>query len=315
MEELFAFLKKRYDALAPIAKENSIEAWRWYDQQLKGFGFSLEVFVDNLHIHLNKEHCEGTFKEELLQGLQKNFGFQIKKIFVKERKQLKGRDQYNRAASYKPVRFVVRENRSLFWVNLSDYFDTGLFLDHREARKYVGNRSSNKRILNLFAYTGAFSVYAYKGKAKFSVTVDTSKSYLKWAEENFKLNKMSLDKNLLIREDAIQYLKDPKRDREEKFDIIVIDPPTFSNSKGRLGSFDVQKDHVFLIDRAMQLLTDKGFILFSNNFTAFKLDAEKLKGYDYENITEETAAFDFKDSHFIRHCFLFRKKNKDESKG
>ncbi len=221
-----------------IAKENGVEAWRWYDQQLKGFGFSMEIYLDHLHIHLNKEHCEGAFKDDLIKGLHKNFGFHPSKIFVKERKQLKGRDQYSRESSHKTVRFIVRENRSLFWVNLSDYFDTGLFLDHREARKFVGNRAKNKRILNLFAYTGAFSVYAFKGKARSSVTVDTSKSYLKWAEENFKLNKMNLDKNLLIREDAIQYLKDRKRDREEKFDIIVIDPPTFSNSKGRLESFD-----------------------------------------------------------------------------
>ena len=202
---------------------------------------------------------------------------------------------------------VARENDVRFLVNFTDYLDTGVFLDHRPVRMMIQEMAKDKRFLNLFCYTGTATLNAIKGGALSTVSVDASSTYLAWMEENLKLNGYStVFGNLLYKSDVMDWLWDTY----DKFDLIFCDPPTFSNSKDRRGSFDVQRDHVKLIDAAAMHLSPGGTLIFSNNYRKFKLDPEVTEKYVVEDITEKTIGDDFKRDMKIHHCYLIRKKIK-----
>jgi 23S rRNA (cytosine1962-C5)-methyltransferase len=230
-------------------------------------------------------------------------GFSKDDISLKMRKRQKGLEQYEKTGE-EGEDFVVHEHGRSFWVNLDKYLDTGLFLDHRNTRFKVGNMAAGKRFLNLFSYTGSFSVYAATGGAISSETVDLSNTYLAWAKRNFELNGINGDAHKIIREDVFVYLDEAYLARKQ-FDLIVMDPPSFSNSKKMLDILDVQRDQAVLIDGAMALLSTDGVLFFSNNLRSFVLDDNISSRYQVKNITHQSIPEDFRNEK-IHQCWEIR---------
>ena len=194
---------------------------------------------------------------------------------------------------------MVEESRLKFIVNLDAYLDSGLFLDHRITRAKVRDRGYGKRFLNLFAYTGSFTVYAAAGGARESVSVDLSNTYQSWTRRNFELNQMDLAAHRLVRADVLRYLDEAGR-RGDKFDLIVLDPPSFSNSKKMRDVLDVQRDHPRLIQQSMTLLHRGGELVFSTNLRGFALDEAALPGIDAQEISAQTIPQDFRNKRIHR---------------
>ena len=219
---------------------------------------------------------------------------------MRQRKRMSHRDGQYEKIDTKQDFFNVTENGLKFQVNLTDYLDTGLFLDHRITRAMVKEQCKNKRVLNLFCYTGSFSVYAAAGEAASVTSVDLSKTYLSWAEENFIINGLKDNKKYhFIHADVKQYLKTLL---PESFDLVIIDPPTFSNSKRMKDFLDIQRDHVELLNDVLAATTAGGLIYFSTNFSRFQLAAEAIKAAEIKDITKATTPFDF-EGKLKRWCF------------
>jgi 23S rRNA (cytosine1962-C5)-methyltransferase len=199
--------------------------------------------------------------------------------------------------------FQVQENGLKFSVNLSDYLDTGLFLDHRVMRKRVMEEAKGKHVLNLFAYTGSFSVYACAGGAFTTTTVDLSNTYLNWARENFKLNGFSVAKHQFIKADAKEWVK---QSPTKLYDIVVLDPPTMSRSKMAKSKFDVQEDHPELINHVLKHIVPGGILYFSTNFRNFILQESLLQAERIEDITLESIPKDFRNKK-IHYCWKLTK--------
>jgi 23S rRNA (guanine2445-N2)-methyltransferase / 23S rRNA (guanine2069-N7)-methyltransferase len=222
---------------------------------------------------------------------------------VKTRQRNKGTQQYEKLNESREF-FVVNEGRGKFWVNLHDYLDTGLFLDHRPLRKRIYAEAGGKRFLNLFCYTASGTVHAALGGAIQSVSVDMSNTYLDWAQRNFDLNVINSDRHQLVQADCLKWLQQCR----QGFDLIMLDPPTFSNSKRMEGVLDVQRDHVAMIKRCMELLNRGGKLYFSTNLRSFKLDFDALDGFAIEDISEQTIDQDFARNSKIHRCFLLQQK-------
>lgn len=216
------------------------------------------------------------------------------------------RQEAQRLAQKKRKMHVVQEDGAYFYVNFTDYLDTGLFIDHRNMRGMIRSASRGADVLNLFAYTCTASVHAALGGAKSVTSVDLSQNYLDWGKQNFALNGLDVTNSRyqFIASDIFDWIKD----NTDQFDVIFIDPPTFSNSKKFQGTFDVQRDHTALINRAMNRLANGGVIYFSNNFTKFELDEELYERYEVTEITNETIGFDFNPKKPIHHSFEIRHK-------
>lgn len=197
---------------------------------------------------------------------------------------------------------LVSEYNAKLWVNLTDYLDTGLFLDHRIARQMLGKMSQGKDFLNLFAYTGTASVHAGLGGARSTTTVDMSRTYLEWAEKNLRANGLTGQQHRLIQADCLSWLSNT----DEQFDVIFIDPPTFSNSKRMETTFDVQRDHLVLMKELKRLLRRKGTIMFSNNKRGFQMDLAGIAalGLEAKEITALTQSEDFARNRQIHNCWL-----------
>lgn len=209
------------------------------------------------------------------------------RVVIKRRERQSGTKQYERQSSQGQFTEVSEGGVKLL-VNLTDYLDTGLFLDHRPMRMRIQREAAGKRFLNLFCYTATASVHAAKGGARSTTSVDLSKTYLDWARRNFSLNGFS-DKNRLEQGDVMAWLQACR----EEYELIFIDPPTFSNSKRMEGVFDVQRDHVELLDLAVARLAPGGVLYFSNNFRKFQLDEHLQERYAVEEITAQTLDPDF----------------------
>jgi 23S rRNA (cytosine1962-C5)-methyltransferase len=218
----------------------------------------------------------------------------IENISIKLRSTQKGKNQYNKL-DYSGALLSVQEFGLLFLINPFDYLDTGLFLDHRITRQWVKKEALNKRVLNLFAYTGSFSVYAAAGDAVKVTTVDMSNTYLQWAEKNMHLNGFKSSKKYdYIREDILDWIPTVPA---SSYDLIILDPPTFSNSKKMLLTWDVQRDHVHLINQIRSILSPGGILYFSNNYKKFKLNLELIEGYEsIEELTDKSIPEDFERS-------------------
>jgi 23S rRNA (guanine2445-N2)-methyltransferase / 23S rRNA (guanine2069-N7)-methyltransferase len=191
-------------------------------------------------------------------------------------------------------------------VNFDDYLDTGLFLDHRVTRKLIGERADGKRFLNLFCYTATATVHAALGGASETCSVDMSKTYLDWARRNFVLNGMDMDKHELVRANCVEWLEQAAKEKQRQYDLIFMDPPTFSNSKRMDMTFDVQRDHVKLIKSAMSILSQGGELFFSNNFRKFRLEDKALQGFEIEDISSRTIPEDFARRSNIHRCWRIR---------
>ena len=220
--------------------------------------------------------------------------------------QKSGNEQYGKNEDSKKAgkKYVVVEDGAYLYVNFTDYLDTGLFLDHRNMRGLVKSTSRGKRVLNLFAYTCTASVHSALAGAKSVTSVDLSQNYLDWGEQNFALNGLDLTDSKYAFESADVF--DWIKNNTEQFDVIFIDPPTFSNSKKFKGTFEVQRDHSALINRAMNRLTSDGVLYFSNNFTKFELDESLKQRYDVTEITHQTIGFDFNIKKPIHRSFEIR---------
>ncbi len=232
-------------------------------------------------------------------------GVETNKLILKVRQKQKGTNQYEKLAN-KGDYFYVNEYGAKLWVNLTDYLDTGLFLDHRLTRKMLGKMAKGKDVLNLFAYTGSATVHMALGGAKSTTTVDMSNTYLNWAEQNLLLNDLEGKQHKLIQADCLQWLA--RCDRQ--FDLIFVDPPTFSNSKRMEDSWDVQRDHIKLMTQLKRILRPNGTIVFSNNKRGFKMDVEGLEtlGLSAVDITAKTLPLDFERNKQIHNCWVVRLK-------
>ncbi|MEY3590984.1 MAG: hypothetical protein RLZZ466_1505, partial [Bacteroidota bacterium] len=207
--------------------------------------------------------------------------------------------QYQKQEADNSHFFTVTENGLRFLVNLDEYLDTGLFLDHRDTRKMVRECSQGKSMLNLFAYTGSFSVYAAAGGASQTTTIDLSNTYIDWARKNMTLNGFTGSNHSFIAADVLQFL--PQLE-DNSYDLIVMDPPTFSNSKKMDEVLDIQRDHVRLINQCMRLLKQEGMLIFSTNLTSFVFDSSLSKQFNCKDITSATTPFDFQGK-LKRFCF------------
>ncbi len=301
-------LRKNLKQLSRWVKREEIEAYRAYDADLPEYAVAIDCYADQVVIQEYAPPAKvdpvKSFKrlQEVVAVAGRVFEMSTDKITLKQRKRQAGSDQYEREDSQGQT-FVVTEYGCKFEVNLRDYLDTGLFLDHRPVRKQIQGLAKDKRVLNLFCYTATASVHAAVGGAKETTSVDMSATYLDWARRNFDLNKIPANKAKLIQADCIQWLDRP---RTETFDLIFMDPPTFSNSKRMSDILDVQRDHVMLVERAMALLEQGGLLIFSNNYRRFKLDYEALSAFDIKETTPKTIDQDFKRNEKIHCCFEIR---------
>ena len=305
-------LNKNLNELKPLMDEQGVTCYRIYDADMPEYSAAIDMYEGkwiNLQEYappatIDKEAAERRLNE-LVIATERATGIDIENIYIKQRKEQKGKDQYKKLAS-KNKFYLAKENGVQFLVNFSDYLDTGIFLDHRPIRKFIQENSKNKRFLNLFCYTATASLDAVKGGALSTTSVDASSTYLDWAMENFKINGYSTDiGNFFYRSDALDYLWDTF----DRFDLIFCDPPTFSNSKSR-DTFDVQRDHSRLIDACMMHLEKNGMLIFSNNFRRFKMDDYILSKYSVEDITPSTIGSDFERDPKIHKCYIIKHKVK-----
>lgn len=288
-------LRKRLKWLLPWAKQRGVEAYRLYDHDIPEVRLAVERYADTLVVHSYFSADEETSRLlPLLEVLYRVLQTPKDRVFVKTHARQKGKAQYGKFDAAQVER-VITENGHRFLVNLSDYLDTGLFLDHRDARALVGRLASGRRVLNLFGYTGSFSVYAARGFALSSLTVDLSATYLRWAARNFQLNGLNLSRHRLVRADAVAWLRDPGVAPQivGPFDFILCDPPTFSNSQKMHGTFCVTRDHEWLLSRAARFLSPQGLLLFSTNKRGFQLCAPELPGFVCRDLSSTTLPRDF----------------------
>ena len=291
------------------ARRHNIEAWRLYDRDIPQFPFAIDVYGGQIHLQeydtgwlMQPEEYE-TWLSEVLEAVAFITGFAPADIHLKRRERQKGTQQYEKTGKA-GADFIVHEHGRRFWVNLEKYLDTGLFLDHRNTRQRVGEMAAGKRFLNLFAYTGSFSVYAATGGAAASETVDLSNTYLDWARRNFELNGIHAARHQIVLSDVFQYLQAPAQPGKP-LDLIVMDPPSFSNSKKMLDILDIQRDHQKLIDGAMALLASDGLLFFSNNLRSFALDEAVAQKYAVKDISKQSVPEDFRNKK-IHQCWEIR---------
>ena len=311
-EDIGAFVNrmgKNIKHLRKWAQRQDIEAWRMYDRDIPQYPFAADIYADHVHLQeyytgwlMHKTDYE-KWLAEVVEAVLFVTGLPKEHIHVKKRQRQKGKDQYEKTG-VTGTDFVIHEHGRAFWVNLDKYLDTGLFLDHRNTRQKIGNIAAGKRFLNLFAYTGSFSVYAATGGALFSETVDLSNTYLQWAQRNFELNGLDMQAHQIVRADVFQYLQKAVEDHKQ-FDLIVMDPPSFSNSKKMLDILDIQRDQEKLIDGAMRLLSKQGSLYFSNNLRSFTLNPVLEQRYDVNNISRKTIPEDFRNTR-IHQCWEIR---------
>ncbi|WP_298906501.1 bifunctional 23S rRNA (guanine(2069)-N(7))-methyltransferase RlmK/23S rRNA (guanine(2445)-N(2))-methyltransferase RlmL [uncultured Psychrobacter sp.] len=305
-------LQKNLAKLKKLAKKDAVSNLRVYNADLPDFKVAVDLYGDYVHVQeyappktIPPETAKKRFNLALM-GIREVFGINREQIFIKTRARQSGNDQYSKQGNTEKRGkfYVAREDGAYFYVNFTDYLDTGLFIDHRNMRARIKDNSRNKSVLNLFAYTCTASVHAALAGAKKVTSVDLSQNYLDWGKQNFVLNGLDVSRNKyqFVAADIFEWIKD----NTEQFDIIFIDPPTFSNSKKFQGTFDVQRDHSALINRAMNRLTSDGVLYFSNNFTRFELDEQLTERYDIVDITQKTIGFDFDVKKPIHQSFEIR---------
>ncbi|HLS98050.1 MAG TPA: bifunctional 23S rRNA (guanine(2069)-N(7))-methyltransferase RlmK/23S rRNA (guanine(2445)-N(2))-methyltransferase RlmL, partial [Porticoccaceae bacterium] len=302
-------LEKYRRKLEPWLKREGVSCYRLYDGDIPEYAVAVDIYGDAIHVQeyappatVDEEAARRRIVE-VRQALQFLYPEARDKLFFKERRRQKGDSQYQRQGVQgggKP--FVVTEGNARLEVNLSDYLDTGVFLDHRPIRAWLGQQAAGKRFLNLFCYTAAATVQAALGGAKSSLSIDMSNTYLDWAGRNFALNGIHEWEHELLRADCLAWLAK----REGRFDLIFLDPPTFSNSKKMEDVLDVQRDHPAMIRDAMAILAPGGTLVFSNNFRRFRMDDGIAAEFAVEDITPRTIPPDFERNPKIHNCWLVR---------
>lgn len=330
-------LRKNLKHLGKWAKRSGVSCYRVYDADLPDYALAVDLYpTASLQIHAQEYAAPKTVDpiraekrlREALAVIQQEFAVPTSAIHFKIRQQQKGTDQYSRQSEQENFQ-QVEEHGCRLWINLDDYLDTGLFLDHRPLRRRIQAEAAGKRFLNLFCYTATATVHAAKGGANGTVSVDLSANYLEWGQRNLALNDIDATlktrrqpddvwnqrrlrheptaKHTLIQADCLAWLKEQAESKSPpRFDLILCDPPTFSNSKRMDGTLDVQRDHVEMIQNAARLLTPQGVLYFSTNRKRFKLDMEGLTGLEISDITPQTLDEDYKRPPPPHRCWAIR---------
>ena len=288
-------LKKNQRKLDGWRKKSGISCYRLYDADIPEYAVAVDIYDQSIYVQeyappntISEKVARERFGE--IKQAVKEFSANFRgKIHYKERRRQKGDSQYERLNDGPSDTIHVSEGNAQFEVNLSDYLDTGLFLDHRPVRGLIGEMVKGKSFLNLFCYTAAASVQAAMAGASHSLSIDMSNTYLDWAQRNFDLNSLRSSKHKLLRADCLKWLEI----EGELYDVIFLDPPTFSNSKKMDSVLDIQRDHGDLIRSSMAKLVPGGTLIFSNNFRKFKMDELTVRQFDCQNITPQTLDVDF----------------------
>lgn len=298
-------LAKNYKLLAKWAKQQQITCYRLYDADMPEYALAIDIYNDWAHVqeYAPPRSIDPTKAQtrllDALSAIPQVLGIPSEHIVIKRREPQKGKNQYEKHGSDKHF-IEVTEGGVKLLVNLTNYLDTGLFLDHRPMRLRLQQEARGKRFLNLFCYTGTATVHAIKGGARTTCSVDLSNTYLEWAKRNLLLNGYS-ERQRLIQSDVMQWLAEDKG----VYDLIFVDPPTFSNSKRLEACFDIQKDHTKLIKLAMNHLASGGVLYFSTNFRKFTLDQSLTTHYQITEISESTLDLDFKRNTKIHRAWQF----------
>ena len=308
-------LRKNLKHLTRWAKRQNVSCYRVYDADLPEYALAIDLYESNArYLHVQEYAAPKSIDpdkararlQQAMAVLPEVLEVAPEHVYFKTRQRQKGKAQYTKQAE--AGRFMqVREGAARLWVNLSDYLDTGLFLDHRPTRALLAEMARGKRFLNLFCYTGTATVHAGLGGALSTTSVDMSNTYVDWARRNLELNGLTGGRHRLQRADCMAWLDSEARKPREPYDLIFIDPPTFSSSKRMEGVFDVQRDHVALLHKAGKILAEDGVIVFSNNFRKFKLDEHDLAEFAIEDITRRTLPEDFARRGNIHRCWILQR--------
>lgn len=300
-------LKKNLKRIGKWAKKQGISCYRLYDSDMPEYAVAIDVYDHWVHVQeyqapagVQPENARKRLNQ-VMAVLPAALNTSPDHMVLKKRRKTRGNTQYAKLAATGRF-FEVREGGLRFLVNLTDYLDTGLFLDQRLTRERIRDYAAGKRVLNLFCYTGAATVYAAAGGALKTTSVDMSGSYLSWARKNLALNGLDEKQNELIQADCLQWIRDCRK----RYDFIFLDPPTFSNSKRMTGSLDIQRDHVPLLKQVIHLLTENGLLIFSANKRNFRLDKAALSSCRVRDISLATTPMDFERRKHSHHCFEIR---------
>jgi 23S rRNA (guanine2445-N2)-methyltransferase / 23S rRNA (guanine2069-N7)-methyltransferase len=308
-------LRKNLRKLEKWAAQEGVECYRIYDADLPDYNVAVDRYGSKVVVQEYappKTVDAQKARQRLFDVINATLAVMelpSNQLILKTRERQKGKNQYEKL-SQKGEFLLVEEYNAKLWVNLTDYLDTGLFLDHRIARRMLGEMSKDKDFLNLFAYTGTASVHAGLGGARSTTTVDMSRTYLEWAEKNLRVNGLTGRQHRLIQADCLSWLQEAN----EQFDVIFIDPPTFSNSKRMADNFDVQRDHLALMKHLTRLLRRNGTIMFSNNKRGFQMDLAGLAqiGLVAKEITSQTLSQDFARNRQIHNCWLLTRAGEEK---
>ncbi len=300
-------LQKNRKRLAKWLKQSGERCYRLYDADMPEYALAIDVYGHRVHVQeyaaprsVDADKAQRRLLDAL-SAIPAALDVRPEQIHYKQRERQSGKAQY-RKQSDSGERFVIEEGPAKLWVNLTDYLDTGLFLDHRPVRRLLRERAADKRFLNLFCYTGTATVHAALGGASDSLSVDLSNTYLDWARDNLALNQLDPGRHRVVRDDCLRWLETAGG----SFDLIFLDPPTFSNSKKMAGTLDIQRDHVRLVELAMARLAPGGELIFSNNQQRFKLDPALSARFAVTEITAQTFDPDFSRRANLHHCFSIR---------
>lgn len=289
-------LAKMHKHFGKWARRQGITCYRVYDNDIPGTPLAIDIYENIVHVaEYARDHgMEPTEHAAWLDGCLKVvsevLGVSSELIYLKFRQRQKGLRQYERFSRV-GSEYIVRENGLRFLIKPANYLDVGLFLDHRNTRLMVQQEAAGKRVLNLFAYTGSFTVYAAAGGASETLTIDMSNTYLEWADRNLSLNNFSEKKHRLLQADVLAWLEQPPG---ELFDLIILDPPTFSNSKRMDDTLDIQRDHVRLLNRTLRFCAPGGTVYFSTNYRRFNLWEEEIRASAIKDISKQTVPEDFR---------------------
>jgi len=305
-------LQKNLRKLLRWAEREGVSCFRVYDRDMPEYNVCIDIYERWVHVHeyappssIDADLAQSRLRL-VLSIIRETLGIKRERIFVKTRSRQKGKQQYEKKDSRNKMH-EVREGGCSFLVNFTDYLDAGLFLDHRPIRARIKREAAGKRFLNLFGYTGTASVCAASGGAASTTTIDLSNTYLQWTRANLSLNGFSGPMHETVKADCLDWLQDTDR----VYDLIFLDPPTFSNTKKAARIFDIQRDHGRLIGLAMNHLEEKGVLIFSTNFRKFMLDGKLLERFDIQEISEKTLPPDFERNKKIHRCWEIRKKTED----
>jgi 23S rRNA (guanine2445-N2)-methyltransferase / 23S rRNA (guanine2069-N7)-methyltransferase len=307
-------LAKNCASLFPWARKENISCFRLYDADLPEYNIAVDLYEEWIHVQeyappKTVDTAKSALRFKLaLQIIRDLLGIPHSRLFIKTRRQQKGKNQYQKKSTRGRL-FEVREQECRFLVNFTDYLDTGLFLDHRRTRLLIGSLARGRKFLNLFGYTGSATIHAMMGGAIATTTVDSSAAYLQRARANMALNGFGGPQHTTIQKDCFQWLGQCR----ERYGLIFVDPPTFSNSRHRKTSFNIQDDHEKLLRLAMQRLSRSGQLLFSTNFRQFHLAESLMRDFTLREITRQTMPEDFRKKPPIHRCWEIRHPDGDES--